>query len=687
MNERIRRQLDFMNAREHRKLRRVLSEAEWTSLCEALQDPALPLIERATRRLERFLEMETPVLLADTDIQFLRTLTDFPDIYAPGELDEIRAHHFVHEHGKVCNLACDYETVLREGLEGRRARLLNGLDEATPEQKEYAGYVQRTIDAAERFADRYAALEEEHGQAAQAEALRRSIRTGAQTFAEALQLFRAVHFVLWASGAYHCTVGRFDQYMYPFYAADKAAGRLTDEDALSLIEDFFLSFNRDSDLYPSIMWGDDGQSLMLGGCRRDGTNAVNELTYMSIRASLALHQIDPKLNLRLTTDTPDDLYELATELTRAGMGFPQYANDDVVIPGLTRLGYTLEDARDYVTAACWEFIIPGTGMDIPNIGAVPLAEVARNTIMESLEGAKNFEELTEKWFENLKRRSKAEFDGIHDLFFEPAPFHSVLMANCMEQKRDISLGAKYNNFGFHGTGFSCAVDQMAVVKKWVYEDGTLSKARLLEALSTNFEFDRELQYQLRHDAPKLGRDDEAKIVAHQLIEMYAKSLEGLVNERGGLVRGGTGTAMYYLWHAEGLGATADGRSFGEALPANFSPSLFITDAGLFSVLGGFTLDNLSLLPNGGPFTLELHDTIFGAPDSIQKVAKMVRTYIRMGGHQLQLNAVNRETLRDAQLHPEKHGDLIVRVWGWSGHFVELEKAYQDQIIARAEFAQ
>ena len=105
MNERIRRQLDFMNAREHRKMRRVLSEAEWTSLCEALQDPALPLIERATRRLERFLEMETPVLLADTDIQFLRTLTDFPDIYAPGELDEIRAHHFVHEHGKVCNLS------------------------------------------------------------------------------------------------------------------------------------------------------------------------------------------------------------------------------------------------------------------------------------------------------------------------------------------------------------------------------------------------------------------------------------------------------------------------------------------------------------------------------------------------------------------------------------------------------
>ena len=167
--------------------------------------------------------------------------------------------------------------------------------------------------------------------------------------------------------------------------------------------------------------------------------------------------------------------------------------------------------------------------------------------------------------------------------------------------------------------------------------------------------------------------------------MYADSLKGLVNERGGIIRGGTGSAMYYLWHADHLGATADGRGAGEALPANFSPSLFIFDTGLLSIVNGFTQKNLSRLPNGGPFTLELHDTIFSAPDSIEKVAKMVRSYILMGGHQMQLNAVNNAKLRDAQIHPENHGDLVVRVWGWSGHFVELEKRYQDQIISRAEF--
>jgi formate C-acetyltransferase len=269
---------------------------------------------------------------------------------------------------------------------------------------------------------------------------------------------------------------------------------------------------------------------------------------------------------------------------------------------------------------------------------------------------------------------------------EPAPYLSVLMSNCLEEKRDISLGAKYNNFGFHGTGFSSAVDQMAAVEKLVFRDKTVSKERLLEALETDFARDGALKYMLRHDAPKLGREPEVKIIAEELIDLYADSLAGLKNARGGVIRGGTGSAMYYLWHAEHLGATADGRGFGENLPANFSPSLFLSDSGVFSVITGFTEKNISRLPNGGPFTLELHDTVFHAPDSIEKVAKLVRAFIRMGGHQIQLNAVSTAKMRDAQLHPEKHADLVVRVWGWSGHFVELEKEYQDQIISRTEFA-
>ncbi len=275
---------------------------------------------------------------------------------------------------------------------------------------------------------------------------------------------------------------------------------------------------------------------------------------------------------------------------------------------------------------------------------------------------------------------------MHNLYMEPAPYHSVLMEGCMENKRDISLGAKYNNFGFHGTGFSSAVDQMAAVEKFVFGDGSVTADALLEALETNFENAPELKYKLRRQAPKLGRDPELKPLAEELVGIFADCLKGLVNERGGIVRGGTGSAMYYLWHSEHLGATSDGRAYGEPLPANFSPALYITDTGLLSVINGFTEKNLSLIPNGGPFTLELHDTIFNAPDSIEKVAKMVRMYIGLGGHQMQLNAVNNEKLRDAQIHPERHQDLVVRVWGWSGHFVELEKRYQDQIISRTEFS-
>jgi len=685
MTESMKRQLAYINSRAHRAMRRTLTKAEWNSVCEKIQDPHLSALERATRRLELFLEMETPVYMEDTRIQIIRTITDFPFINYEGEIEGIARDHFVHEQGRVCNVACDYETVIREGLEGRRARLRNGLEAASDAQKEFAAHVERNLDAALKFADRYADMLDGHGKTCQAEAMRRTARYGAGSFAEALQLFRLLHFVLWCSGSYHNTVGRFDQYMYPWFEKDMEAGLLTEETALELIEDFFLSFNRDSDLYFGVLQGDNGQSLMLGGCKADGSSAVNKLTYLSIEASLAILQIDPKLNLRCDRNTPQDLYELGTRLTRAGMGFPQYANDDVIIPGLVRMGYSLEDARNYVCAACWEFIIPGLGMDIPNIGAVSLAQVTRDTILNHLDDCMTFVDLKAKWRENIAAAAKAVNDNIHDLYMEPSPFLSVLMCGCMENKRDISEGGKYNNFGFHGTGFSSAVDQMAAVEKYVYEDETVDSDRLIDALETDFADDNDLWYMLRNQAPKMGRDPEAKALAEELVEIYADALEGLTNERGGIVRGGTGSAMYYLWHGDKLGATADGRHAGENLPANFSPALFLSDAGLFSVIGGFTGKNLDRLPNGGPFTLELHDTIFSAPDSVEKVAAMVRSYMALGGHQMQLNAVNREALKDAQLHPEKHGDLVVRVWGWSGRFVELEKSFQDQILSRTEY--
>ena len=638
--------------------RHELSKDRWDEISARIQDPALTLSARAALRLKLFLEEEQALRIEGEHIPAWRTIISFPDIYAEGEKERRMQGHYVHEQGRVCNISSDWEGVLRDGLLKRKA--LGNEDMRT------------TIDAVIAYADRYENAELSH-----------AVRYGATGCLNAMQMFRILHFCLWASNVYHNTVGRFDQYMYPYYRADVDAGRLDEETALKLTEEFFLSFNRDSDLYIGMQQGDNGQSMMLGGCKADGSCAVNELTYICLKASLHNRRIDPKINLRVDKNTPIELYELCTQLTRQGLGFPQYANDDVVIPALVSMGYDEADARNYTVAACWEFIIPGVAMDIPNIGAVSHAELVRNVILSELRNCDRFEDLLER----VRLAEIAEADrqepGFKPLWIEPAPYQSVLMSY---PTHDISEGANYNNYGIHGTGFATAVDQLSAVQAFVYGDGSVSKDALIEAMENNFADNVALKHKLRERAPKLGRDEVCEELLDTLIRYFHDAWQGRTNERGGIFRTGTGSAMYYLWHARDLGATADGRCAGEMLAANFSPSLMLTDAGPLSVLQAMSRPNLNLVCNGGPMTLELHDTVFKNEEGIHKVAQLVRTYIMLGGHQLQLNAVSRETLLDAQRHPEEHQSLIVRVWGWSGHFIQLDKGYQDQIIERTSYS-
>ncbi len=638
------------------ELWKELSPEETRAVEKAIQDPALTLAQRAAKRLKLFLERERIVKNPGERIYAWRTIPSFPDIYAPGERERLQAGRHVHEQGRVCNISSDWAGVLTEGLLPRRER-------TTPEGR-------TAIDAVIAYADRY-------GDAG----LSRAVRTGAASYPEALNAFRILHFSLWASNVYHNTVGRFDQYMWPFLRADMEKG-MTEAEALTLTEEFFLSFNRDSDLYTGMQRGDNGQSMMLGGCDRNGNPAVNPLTTLCLKASLNNRRIDPKINLRVDKNTPVELYELGTQLTRQGLGFPQYANDDVVIPALVDMGYDLEDARDYVVAACWEFIIPGVAMDIPNIGAVSLAGVVSDVIRENLAACETYEALEEKVRAAIRADAERTMAGLAPLFMEPAPFQTVLMRDVTH---DVSEGAKYNNYGFHGTGFATAVDQLAAVRRYVFEERAIPPAALLAALATDFQDAPGLARLLREDAPKLGRDEACEEIADRLLDAFADALEPLVNERGGRVRAGTGSAMYYLWHSKALGATADGRRAGEPLSANFSPSLTLRDAGPLSVVSAMARPGLHRVMNGGPLTLELHDTVFKHPEGVAKVAQLVRTYIAMGGHQLQLNAVSREEMLDAQVNPDAHRNLIVRVWGWSGHFVQLDKGYQDQIIRRNSY--
>ncbi len=503
---------------------------------------------------------------------------------------------------------------------------------------------------------------------------------------------RLCHAVVWLGGNYHVGLGRFDQYIWPYLQADLVSGRLTRQKAEDLLAEFFTSLNKDSDLYPGVQQGDNGQTLTLGGVAPNGDSAVNELTYMVLRVAREVAMIDPKINLRISARTDLDLLSLATELTRIGLGFPQYSNDDVVIPALVAHGYELEDARDYVVAACWEFIIPGRGMEVVNIGAVSFPAAVDQALREGLAAKDDFDHILERVKVHVREQVNCLADTYSHLLLPPAPYYSIFMHGCLEQGHDLSDGLEYNNFGIHGAGSSNAADTLAAVQKFIFEEHSVSPQELLLALDTNFISCKSLRRKLEEQGPKVGNNDPvADTLLVALFDDLADACEGHPQTpRGGILRPGTGSAMYYIWLARGhdgmrepvVGATADGRLQGEPFSANLAPSPGVRVRGPISTLQSFAKINYHRICNGGPITMELSDSVFRDQESVRKTAMLVRTFAQLGCQQLQLNSLRLDTLLDAKAHPENHKNLIVRVWGWSGYFCELAPEYQDHIIAR-----
>ena len=676
MTERIRLLREYILQRRHHALRRDVPVDPFP-----YRDPSMSAAMRMAVRLDTFLKNEQPVLLPGEKIAFTRTLPDIPQIYADSEWAEITARHHIHEQGRVCNLSPDYEKIIHKGL----LAVLREIDAADDGcASDYHNSMRISIRAVLDLTARYAAYARESGREDIAQILDRVPAQGAQTLHEALQSLRILHFSMWCEGDYHNTLGRFDQYMRPYFENDLIEGRLTEAEALELIEEFFLACNRDSDLYPGMQQGDNGQSMVLSGMTPDGKDGYSRLTELCLTASGELRVIDPKINLRVGKNTPLSVFERGTQLTRLGLGFPQYENDDLVIPALMKLGYSEEDARNYVVAACWEFIVPGVGMDIPNIGALSFTGVVNKIIRERLHEVSSLDAIMPFVKEAIFKEVRTIAADLGNLYVIPSPYLSIFFDGCVEKAKDISLGNRYNNYGIHGTGVATAADSLAAVQEMIFNRGVAPET-LIAAMDADFEGYPELHHALKFECPKMGNDeDEADDIACKLLSIFADSVEGLVNERGGVFRAGTGSAMYYVWHAEGIGATADGRRASEPLPANYAPTLNTRLNGPASLIRSFAKPDLGRVINGGPLTIEFHDSVFRNDEAIAKVAWLVKSFILEGGHQLQLNTVNREQLLDAQAHPENYRNLIVRVWGWSGYFVELDKCYQDHIIERVE---
>lgn len=646
--------------------------------------------KRMAMRLKDVFLQETPVILEEQNIVFLRTVTDVPDIFLPEEMEKIRARYTVPELGYVSNICGNYERILSSGLDKVRENALNRLTQAEKENDtEGRVFLQSAIeqiDTVYMLTDKYKSEAQKQGREDIVTVLDRVPRKGARTFREALQFFRILHYTLWAEGEYHNTAGRFDKYAYPYLKSDIEKGILTVPEAEKLLEEFFITFNWDSDKYHGVQLGDNGQSMMLGGVDENGDDCYNELSAMCLRTSCELKLIDPKINLRVSKDTPKERFKEATYLTKAGLGFPQYSNDDVIIPALVDHGYELRDARNYSVAACWEFIVAGCAMDINNIGALSFPKAVEEAMMTSLNGAETFECFMEEVEQKIKEQAEKICDSLGEIYFIPAPFYSVLMDGCIENARDISKGNKYNNFGIHGAGVATASDSLQVIKHCVFETGEVTKDEIIQAVKTDFKGQEELLHTCRFENAKMGDNDSSvDDISCRLLNAFADALDGRVNSRGGVFRAGTGSAMFYIYHANEIGASADGRRKGEPFGANFSPSLFARNKGPFSVIQSFTKQPFNRVMNGGPLTMEFHSSVFESEEGVEEVAELVRKFVLLGGHQLQLNSINRERLIDAQKHPENYRNLIVRIWGWSAYFTELDKEYQDHLIARQEF--
>lgn len=681
---------DRVRAREQRKLRedvKVCLEAErerenlsWTALSA-----------RLTRRM---CEAQQPVIEPDERIVFTRTSQSVPNLC---ELDAWKSHaagRTLHELGPISNICAGWEGVLADGLAGRR-RIAEQTRERLADDTDACAFLDaamETMDAVLDLAARYAGAAREADRNDVAEVLERVPAEPPRTFWEALQSLRLLHAVVWLSGHYHVGLGRFDQTLWPYLKADLDAGRLTEAEAEELVCEFFITLNKDSDLYPGIQQGDNGQSMMLGGVTRSGADAVNPLTWMALRAAREVGMIDPKINLRVTADTDLKLLTLASELTRMGLGFPQYSNDAVVVPAMVAHGYDLEDARDYAVAACWEFIIPGKGMEIVNVGAVSFPAAVDKGIREGLAAQNDMDGILARVEQDVKDQLANLAAAYRKLILPPAPYYSVLMDGCLESGRDLSEGLRYNNYGIHGACASNAADALAAVERFVFEDGTVERGELVNALVRDYANDEPLRRKLFDEGPKVGNaDPAADTFLVRLFEMLADACEAEGdNGRNGRFRAGSGSAMYYVWLARGaegmrepeVGATSDGRHAGDLFSANLAPSPGIRVAGPISILQSFAKIDYGRICNGGPVTMELADSVFRNEESLRKVALLVQIFARLGCQQLQLNTLNVDTLRDAQQCPQKHPNLIVRVWGWSGYFCELDTEYQEHIIQR-----
>jgi formate C-acetyltransferase len=660
----------------------------------------------------------------------------------PDEVSVFMETGFFGMEGKMnsgdAHLAVDYRTVLEVGLEGYRKRTLHekaNLDLTEPEsidKYQFYNAILIVLDAVQTYAERFSALAKQLAETATPERKAELLEISricakvpnqpAETFQEAVQSVWFIQLILQIeSNGHSLSYGRFDQYMYPYLKSDLEKGTITEAKAVELLTNLWiktLTINKvrsqahtfssaGSPLY---------QNVTIGGQTRDKKDAVNKLSYLVLRSVAQTKLPQPNLTVRYHSGLDNDFMNECIEVMKLGFGMPAFNNDEIIIPSFEKIGVTEEDAYDYSAIGCVETAVPGkwgyrcTGMSYMNFPKILM--IAMNDGIDPVSGKrfvkgyghfkemKSFEELQDAWDKTVREltRMSVIVENAIDIGLErevPDVLCSALTEDCIGRGKTLKEGgAVYDFISGLQVGIANLADSLAAIKKLVYEEQKVTQEELWEALMTDYasECSQEIQQMILNDVPKYGNDDDyTDQLVTKAYDSYIEEVKKYPSTRfgrgpiGGTRYSGTSSISANVGQGKGTMATPDGRNAWVPLAEGCSPSHNMDKNGPTSVLKSVSKLRTEEIIGGVLLNQKVNPQTLAKEEDKQKLIMLLRAFFnKLHGYHIQYNVVSRETLIDAQRHPEKHRDLIVRVAGYSAFFNVLSKATQDDIIERTE---
>ncbi|HDG1696872.1 TPA: formate C-acetyltransferase [Kluyvera ascorbata] len=605
------------------------------------------------------------------------------------------------------HIIIDYPRLLNNGLDA----LVNEMHAHLHEQPDNAFYqaVLILLEASQRHILRYAALADEMANRCPDPQRRQELETIAsvsrhnagqkpENFWQACQLFWYMNIILqYESNASSISLGRFDQYMLPFWQASLNHG----EDPAfmqELLESLWVKCNdivllRSTSSARYFAGFPTGYTALLGGLTENGRSAVNILSFTCLDAYQNVRLPQPNLGVRVNELIDRPFLRKTAETVRLGTGIPQIFNDEVVVPAFLNRGVSLEDARDYAVVGCVELSIPGRTYGLHDIAMFNLLKVMEIVMLEH-EGDPQltYDGLLASIRDKIRHYIKLMVEGsnicdIGHRDWAPVPLLSSFVEDCIANGKDITDGgARYNFSGVQGIGIANLSDSLHALKGMVFDQQRMSFDELLAVLKANFATPEgeKVRARLINRFEKYGNDiDDVDNISADLLRFYCKEVEKYRNPRGGQFTPGSYTVSAHVPLGSVVGATPDGRFAGEQLAdGGLSPMVGQDGQGPTAVLKSVSkLDNY-LLSNGTLLNVKFTPATLEGESGLNKLADFLHAFTKLKLQHIQFNVVNAETLREAQQRPQDFAGLVVRVAGYSAFFVELSKEIQDDIIRR-----